>query len=249
MRLSRASWVISCVLTIAGCDSGGGGDGGAGGGSGFLGSQSGTSGGSNAGASGAAGSSGTGGPVDVDTGLPPAKTLGTITAAEAQSLCNSLTASAQNALSGDQLRRFTCTISALPASIRQSAGGMSEIDRAACEQMVTECLMEPDDTTNDNDCENTQLSTSVAGCQATVSELEACLNASLMQLRSLFDRFDCGTPVSELMMGGGFEEPAACGALDMKCPGVLDDIGEDTEVLPGEMSEDSGGVAGTGGTP
>ena len=251
MRLSRALGVMSCALAIAACDGGGGdGSGNTDGGGGFLGhSNAGTS-----GVFGGAGSSGSTGSGNVSTGLPSSKPLGQITQAEAQSLCNSLASSARNVLSPEQLHRFTCTLSALPASIRQGASGMEEIDRATCEQLVNECLMEePDDTTNDNDCENTQLSTSAAGCQATVGELEACLNASIAQLRDLLERFDCNATVTELMAGGGFEEPAACATLDMKCPGVLDDVGADTDVLPGDMGEDSdfagaGGMAGAAGT-
>jgi hypothetical protein len=255
MRLSRARWVIACVLAIVGCDGGGGGDGSADGGGGFLGSgnggNAGVFGGAGAAASGgagASGASGTGSQGDVDTGLPPTKVLGEVTAAEAPALCDALASSAGNAIDRSELKRFTCTIAALSDAIRQGASGMAEIDRAACNQAVNECLAEPDEPTNENNCESTQLATTLMGCQATAGELEACLNASVEQLSNLFDAFSCNSQLSELMMGGGFEEPAACETLDMKCPGVLDSIGDDTEVLP-EMSEDSSGVAGTGGEP
>jgi hypothetical protein len=252
MRLSRAWWVIACVHAVVACD-GGGGDGSADGGGGFLGSgnggNAGVFGGAGAAASGGAGSSGASGPGgngDVDTGLPPTKVLGEVTPAEAPALCNALGSSAQNAIDRGELKRFTCTISALSDAIRQGASGMAEIDRAACNQAVNECLAEPDDTTTENNCANTQLATTLMGCEATAGELEACLNASVDQLSNLFDAFSCNSQLSELMTGGGFEEPAACGTLDTKCPGVLDAIGDDTEVLP-EMGEDGSGVAGADG--
>jgi hypothetical protein len=252
MRLSRASWVIACALAIVACDGGGGGDGSADGGGGFLGTgnggNAGVFGGAGAAASGGAGASGASGTGqgDVDTGLPPTKTLGEVTPAEAPALCNALASSVQNAIDRGELKRFTCTIAALSDAIRQSASGMTEIDRAACAQAVNECLAEPDDTTTENNCANTKLATTLMGCEATAGELEACLNASVDQLSNLFDAFSCNSQLSELMTGGGFEEPAACGTLDMKCPGVLDAIGDDTEVLP-EMGEDRSGVAGAGG--
>lgn len=238
MRLNGAVGVILCALAIAACDSGGGdGNGASDGGGGFLGhSNAGTS-----GVFGGAGSSGSTGSSTVSTGLPATKRLGEITQAEAESLCNSLSASARDVFGDEELHRFTCTIGALPGSIRQGANGMAEIDRVACEQMVSACLMEePEETTNDTDCGNTQLVASAAGCEATVGELEACLNASLTALRGLLERFNCNTPASELMMGGGFDEPAACETLDMKCPGVLDGIGEDTDVLPVDMASADG---------
>src|SRR5688572_7598880 len=235
MRLSRASWVIACALAIVGCDGGGGGDGSADGGGGFLGSgnggNAGVFGGAGAAASGgagASGASGTGSQGDVDTGLPPAQVLSGVTPTQAQSVCSSLASSAQNAIDRRELKRFTCTIAALSDAIRQNASGMAEIDRAACTQAVNECLAEPDEPTNENNCESTQLATRLMGCEATAGELEACLNASVDQLSNLFDVFSCNSQLSELMTGGGFEEPAACETLDMKCPGVLDAIGDDT---------------------
>jgi hypothetical protein len=49
-----------------------------------------------------------------------------------------------------------------------------------------------------------------------------------------------------MMMSGGFQEPAACESFNAECPGVLDEVGDATEVLP-EMGGDSG-AGGTGGS-
>jgi len=232
---------MACVTTLAAChgDGNGSGDGGlAGYGSGGT-----------AGASGAAGTSGTGGTggtVPVNTGLPPSKVLSSLTAAEGQTLCNSLVQTTQSVFGNGQLERFTCTISALPTSIRQNASGMAELDRAACEQSVSSCIAEGGETTAQNNCAEADLSMAFAGCEATVSELQACLGASLALMRALIQQVTCSAPLSELMMGSGFVEPVACETFDMKCPGGLSAIGDATDALP-EIDEGSAGTGGTGG--
>lgn len=240
--MSLMRWVVgmACVTAIAAChgDGNGSGDGGVPG----YGS------GGTAGASGAAGTSGaggTGGTVPVNTNLPPAKVLSTLTAAEGQTLCSSLVQSTQSVFANGQLERFTCTISALPTSIRQNAGGMPELDRAACEQSVSSCIAEGGETTTENNCADADLSMAFTGCEATVSELQACLGASLAVMRALIQQVTCSAPLSELMMGSGFEEPVACESFDMKCPGGLSAIGDATDALP-EIDESSAGAGGGG---
>lgn len=241
MRLN--GWVVGmvCATALAACYGGGNGSG--------DGGIAGYSGGSNAGASGAAGTSGsggTGGTIPVNTGLAPSKVLSSITAAEGQTLCNSLVQSTQSVFGNGQLQRFTCTISALPTSIRENASGMPELDRAACEQSVSSCVAEEGTTTVENNCAEADLSTAFADCEATVSELQACLGASLAQMRALIQQVTCSAPLSQLMSGSGFEEPVACDAFDMKCPGGLSAIGDATDALP-EIDEGSAGAGGSGG--
>lgn len=239
MRLAK--WVVgmACVTAFVACHDGGNGSG-DGGVAGFLASGSG-------GTAGASGAAGTGGTVAVNTGLPPSKVLSGITAAEGQTLCNSLVQSTQSVFANGQLERLTCTIAALPSSIRQNASGMAELDRAACEQSVSSCIAEEGETTTENNCADADLSTAFTGCDATVSELQACLGASLAAMRALIQQVTCSAPLSQLMMGSGFEEPVACETFDMKCPGGLSAIGGATDALP-EVDEGSSGGGGTGGS-
>lgn len=159
-------------------------------------------------------------------------------------MCNSLVQTTQATFGNGQLARLTCTIAALPTSIRQNASGMAELDRAACEQSVSTCIAEGE-TTTENNCAEADLSTAFAGCQATVSELQACLGASLAAMRALIQQVTCSASLSQLMMGSGFEEPVACDTFDMKCPGGLSAIGVATDALPDD--EDATGTAGGGG--
>jgi len=243
MRLTE--WVagMMCVAAIAACNGGGNGsgDGGVAGAAGWLGGVG------TAGASGTSSTSGTGGMVAVMTGLPPTKMLSDITAAEGQSLCNSLVQSTQSVFGNGQLERLTCTISALPTSIRQNASGMAELDRAACEQSVSSCIAEDETTTMQNNCAQADLSMAFASCQATVGELQACLGSSLAVMRALIQQVTCSAPLSQLTMGSGFEEPVACETFDMKCPDGLSAIGDATDALP-EVDEGAAGAGGFGGT-
>jgi hypothetical protein len=241
MRLSR--WVVGmvCATAIAACQSDGNGSG-DGGVAGWLGGDGGRS-----GASGASGTGGTGGTVAVMTGLPPAKVLSEITAAEGQTLCNSLVQSTQSVFANGQLERFTCTIGSLSTSIRQNASGMQELDRAACEQFVSSCIAEGE-TTTQNNCAEADLSMAFTGCEATVSELQACLGATLAAMRALIQQVTCSAQLSDLMMSSGLVEPLACETFDMKCPGGLSAIGDATEALPEiDGSAGAGGTSGRGG--
>jgi len=242
MRLAQGLLVISCMLAIAACPGGGDGNGWDGGTAGYYAAGAG-------GAAAAAGASGGSGSGNVSTGLPSSKRLSELTAPEAQTLCIRLAQAGRDALSQNDFQRFTCTIEALGTSIQQDASGMTSIDRMACQAAVNSCLAEEGDTTTENNCAQADLAADLMGCTATASELEACLSASIGQLRNLLTTFDCDSTVSELMNSDGFEEPAACESLDMKCPGVLDAIGDSTEVLPdmGMSSSGTGGAGGAGG--
>lgn len=162
----------------------------------------------------------------VTTGLPEDKMLADVTAAEAQDVCESLAASSANAISEADLARLPCTIAALssPANLMSDGMGGVTVDRAACEESVSSCLEAAPEPAPSDDCDAGTLMASLADCDATAAELEACLNASLPQIRSLLAQINCNV---DLNAGppSGFEEPAACKALDMKCPGVLDAVG------------------------
>jgi hypothetical protein len=208
-------------LALVGCgdDGDGSGDGGAGNGgaSGFFAGAS--------GASGSAGVSGSSGGGNVRTGLPSGKVLGEVTATEAQTLCDSLATSSEDAIDPVALARLPCTIAAfssLDVVMPDGMGGVT-VDRAACQASVDACLQDPPPAQTE-DCDANALMAELAGCDATASDLEACLNASLPQIRTLLNQVSCNIDVNA-EPPGGFEEPAACASLDMKCPGVLDVVG------------------------
>jgi hypothetical protein len=145
--------------------------------------------------------------------------------AEAATLCRSLAQSSENAIDPTALARLPCTIAAFssPDVVMPDGMGGGMIDRAACEASVDECLENPADPVATTECDADALMASLADCEATASELEACLNASLPQIRNLLDLVTCTTDLSQ--MPPSFEEPPACASLDMKCPGVLDVVG------------------------
>lgn len=165
------------------------------------------------------GDSGGGGAVS--TGLDEDQQLGDVSQDEAQDLCDTLAESAEGAISASDLARFPCTIEALssPGIVMQDG----TVDRAACEAIVSECLEDSPEPAQTAECDSAAVMAELAGCEATAGELEACLNASLPQIRSLLRLVSCSADLSQ--MPPEFAEPAACKALDMKCPGVLDVVG------------------------
>jgi hypothetical protein len=177
----------------------------------------------------------------VTTGLPREKALSSLSEAEAISACEQLRMSADNAVSEDDLARYTCTIAAALFSITTGANGMPTIDRAMCEQMVNSCLAETDEqgeSSSSGMCDASFM-TGLMGCNATAGELEACLNASIDVLRDQLSMVSCTSPVSLAGPDAGMSasEPPACASLDMKCPGVL------------AMIDDEMGIAGGDGEP
>lgn len=180
----------------------------------------------------------------VSTGLESSQVLGDVTAEQAQDLCATLRDSAQNAISDQELQRFTCTFAGLTTSIQLDAMGNATVDRAACEASVDMCLEQPGEVTETDNCTSANLMAALAGCTATAGELEGCLNASISGIRAAFSQITCSADVSTTSQMSGFEEPAQCEALDMKCPGVLDAVGDATETLP---DVDVGGGSGAGG--
>src|SRR5262245_39259951 len=97
---------------------------------------------------------GEGGGGSVSTGLPEDKVLSEVSADEAQDLCDSLAESSANAISERDLAKLPCTIAALsnPANVMVEGDSVT-IDREACQAEVDECLQNPPDSTETEECD------------------------------------------------------------------------------------------------
>lgn len=184
----------------------------------------------------------------VSIGLPPGKPLSSLTAAEALSACERLRASTQNALSEADIARFRCSFTATVFAIVFNADGTEMIDRARCEEAFSSCIADMDadaQASSDGMCDASFM-TQFMSCDATAGELEACLNASLEVLRAQISMISCSSSILLIRdAGSALPEPAACAALEMKCPGALD--GLDQEMGMGGDGDGDGVPPGPGG--
>ncbi|WP_437983471.1 hypothetical protein [Sorangium sp. So ce117] len=139
------------------------------------------------------------------------KELGALTAEEADGLC-------------DDLRGQAKTISKEDAC--EAEGVLASLFGMECETTRQECISAPEEpeATDDLDaCGASQFT----GCTATVAEVRACLDAMVGTIKAL----TCESTFTDIA-----QPPAACAAIEEKCPGALRGGGEEEE----DESEDGG---------
>jgi len=87
-----------------------------------------------------------------------------------------------------------------------------------CEAATAACLAEPSEDTCDMAVED------VAECDATLGELEACLNDMVAHFTDLSGKIACDTPMEDLPTEEDMSAtPPACEVIDEKCPGFFDE--------------------------
>ncbi|WP_438017362.1 hypothetical protein WMF18_42465 [Sorangium sp. So ce315] len=121
------------------------------------------------------------------------KQLGSLTAAESQQVCQDLAAS----------------VTVTKEDVCEFAGAAASAFGADCEAVKTECMNAPEEPSEGSD----QCATnSFAGCTATAAEYKACMTANAEAMKAV----TCATPPDT-----SGEPPAACAALNEKCPKIL----------------------------
>lgn len=152
------------------------------------------------------------------SGVPGNLTLGSLSNAQKQQLCQD-TKAFYNAL-GATLKEVTCE----RVGIDAASGTMAVTDAAArstCQKAYDACVAQPVGMSSLS-CDDTPDST----CVATVAEYEACLQDSGTNLASQYDALPpCQslTTVSlpSLGAGGAGPSPPSCTAFEQKCPQAL----------------------------
>ena len=243
--MSLRSMVLGCCLlagaySLSACgdddggdDSGSSGDAGPSGhagsgnaGSGNAGSGHAGSGSAGRGGSGNAGSGNAGsGNAGSGTGSGDDTLIADLSASDVEELCGQLDAELSDTVSEDDAARLSCTLLALFTSL---GNGQSAVDRAECEQAVTDCLNSGlGEGMTTMTCDTDTLQSAAEGCTTTVAEYSACLHASVEQLGMALDAFTCETLSDEetaqaaLAMGDQSSLPE-CAAIEEECPALLE---------------------------
>ena len=146
------------------------------------------------------------------SGLADEKKLSEVTATEQESLCNDYGSWLEARTAGMDLTGVSCTLQ----------GVSTTSTTAGCEAAVAACKANPSALRNDDldqaamECARSEYST----CDATVGELETCINDSLDAISVLQD-ISCAdadrySPEDRESLAPS--PSAACVALDAKCP-------------------------------
>jgi hypothetical protein len=160
------------------------------------------------------------------TGLAPERAVSDLSVAESKQTCEQFKAAGNQRLSPDVLRNGFCEAFAMAATS----------SRDECESQKSSCVADGDQgiagqlddgfTGASLDCE--QAEANLAQCNATVGELETCLNDVFDSVLDLFAQFSCDKAGS--MSGPSLpslqpEPPARCVRLQDTCPFVSEAYG------------------------
>jgi hypothetical protein len=171
-------------------------------------------------------------------GSSSGRRISDLSASESQELCSAFAQQVNQALGSGGIGRLTCTFTALFQSAQVDGNGQQTVDRVACQNAVDACIARETDDSGAIQCDPDEFRADSQDCNATVSDFQNCINASLAQTAQLLDTFNCQTvtdPVAaQEALGSSGGMPAECASLQAACPGLLDDM-------------DDGGSAGAGG--
>jgi hypothetical protein len=174
----------------------------------------------------------------VDTGLESDAKLSSLDEADAQKACMGLADSFNSVLTKSDKQRITCTILALPLSIKASSSGEIEGDIPKCKELVTKCnngemissappAIDVDAVfIDESQCMAEESNENFSSCDATVAEFESCAEAMLDKLSERFDIISCDalSDIEGLMNMNSedleIQNQPECEALYSKCPNI-----------------------------
>lgn len=163
----------------------------------------------------------------VDTGVPEDKTLSELDEGDKDAICDTI-----DGLVGPEVECFGAAL--LIALFSE--------DVAACQATFDACIDDPEQFAEESDFDFGEGACSVENipedCNATVGELEACISEQNDAIQSLLDNFDC----AEVLDSDGSDEGPgpACQAVEEKCPGFLDDGGDDFDDFNNDSNNGEG---------
>jgi hypothetical protein len=160
------------------------------------------------------------------SGVASAQKLGELSSADAKQLCE-WASSQVDAHSFEPTKEQACTIFGV---------GFTD-NPTECQQLVDACVAAPeqddamaDDEAADDepDCDDAMVDAELMGCSATVAEYEACVRAAVDAIEDVFSNLSCAEAgMTDLEDDADEQEPEACKALEIKCPGVFEDEDSD----------------------
>ncbi len=190
-----------------------------------------------------------GGSPTVESGVPPAKTIDSLTDAEGAKLCDAYAAAASRVVTPAQ----ACTL----------AGLLFAETPSDCEQFAQLCRQDPGafndggDGGDDPEMDDCPFRTADdrAKCTASIDEIETCFNATLANARALVSGLSCssaggGDSISDRLSAafGGTdldsleEVPSECASVQVKCPELF----RNAQPAPGGADAGPGGADDAG---
>lgn len=149
----------------------------------------------------------------VKSGVPPEKTVNSLSEAEAKQVSASLA----QAIQTSGLIEGMCTINGILAEQLGAAVNQN----VSCEQVAADCKAAPTEATEstlavqDDPAE-------LAQCTVTVGELEDCMSATLTQLKQSFSGLNCDSnPQTALQSVSTATSVTACEKVNTTCPTLL----------------------------
>jgi hypothetical protein len=183
-------------------------------------------------------SRGFGGSGPVSTGLPADATLSALDSEQAAQVCQAVADAAGALLSESEITRLACTIAALTELSFMTDSSEVSIDQAMCDQLVSTCMSAAGGGDSFYSCDADTLD--LAGCNATIGELEACIDDALSLAGTITSVLSCETLANpERIDPSALQdvmEVATCSAVQEQCPGL--DLGDMRGINPGGVPSD-----------
>ncbi|HTU58955.1 MAG TPA: hypothetical protein VMF89_10990 [Polyangiales bacterium] len=166
----------------------------------------------------------------VVTGLPSEQKLSTLSDADVKKACQSVNDGASVVITPTAIKRVFCLEFAAPEAVTYSSAGKVSVDVAKCQQLVDTCVSNNEDEDDDladvevegvNECDEANAN-DLNGCDATVGEYEACINAVLGEMQRMLSELTCQN--AEKISSEEYSndlDPAAlpqCQTVMAKCP-------------------------------
>jgi hypothetical protein len=154
-------------------------------------------------------------PKEVDTGLPPEKQLGTLTAGEARQACQRLAAVFNERYSQARVTQGICT--RLAVGLAGTEGTCNDfVD--ACADMAAE---DPEPQVEAADCADVDAA-ELQNCELTVADLEACSNDSIEVFDNFLNEYSCkdagNVDEEDVSLDFNIAQPASCARIESECP-------------------------------
>lgn len=168
-------------------------------------------------------SSTTGGSTAKPPSADPAKTLESMSAAEANTYCKEAMAYEAGKLSADEAKRAACAIAGAFGAFTAKTDAEAQ---QLCKQAYDQCLAKPATTSDagaaDDPCAT--FATDAATCKGlTVAELNACHDEQVAQFKTLADPNVCST--LKVGSSGTAAPTPKCDVVKTKCPKLLESSG------------------------
>lgn len=168
----------------------------------------------------------------IDSGLPEDKTGEELMPAEQQTLCEAAGEYLDANISDAEWTGYLCTLESFGAGDATDTAGLI----AACKEARQACIAAGGQEQIESVCSDVDDWTM---CDATVGEIEACLEGAIDLLGGIIRDFTCDAldPAKAMALqekyGDSFDDPfpASCDVVKAKCPAILG-MGEEPEPEP-----------------